>query len=115
MKKHLLSLILIMGIAVVGQSTNQLNHKKSSASISSFQVFNRFSINEVDFVINSTQNKNAQLAIYDFSGREIKTQKVQLTEGENLVLAETNNWKNGMYVAVLKTDEEIYSEKFVVE
>ncbi len=89
--------------------------KKSAPAITSFQLFNRFSINEVDVIVNSIQNKNAQFAIYDLSGREIKTQNVQLSEGENLMLVQTNDWKNGMYVAVLRTDEEIVTEKFVVE
>ncbi len=94
---------------------NQVAEKKPAPAISSFQLFNRFSINEVDVVINSAQNKNAAFAIYDLSGREIKTQNVQLSEGENLVLVQTNDWKNGVYVAVLRTDEELFSEKFVVE
>lgn len=81
----------------------------------SFTLTNRFAINEVYIEVNAFNNANALLSIYDMNGKEIKQQKVRLTEGKNIAIVQTNGWNKGFYVTTLKTDEAFFTEKFFVE
>ncbi|HNR19591.1 MAG TPA: DNRLRE domain-containing protein [Bacteroidia bacterium] len=101
--------------AIQSNDEDNLQRPLTSAQNYSFTLANRFSINEVYVEVNAFKNANALLAIYDMSGKEIKQQKLRLTEGKNIAIVQTNDWNKGLYVAILKTDEAFFTEKFFIE
>ncbi|RZK73214.1 MAG: T9SS type A sorting domain-containing protein, partial [Pedobacter sp.] len=68
--------------------------------------------NSVRLSINSLTNENAAIEIYNLSGQCLVSEKLRLTEGANQLTIPVQLGK-GVYVAVLKTNEDQYKTKFI--
>lgn len=76
--------------------------------------FNIYAVdaNSVRLSINSLQNESAALEIYNLSGQCLLREKVRLATGANQ-LAIPAKLGSGVYVAVLKTEEDQFKTKFI--
>ncbi len=69
----------------------------------------------VNISINSADDDQAFISIYDISGREMVDQNFQLKEGKNQFSFETVSWTRGLYMVIVKSGGEMFTEKLLLE
>jgi hypothetical protein len=64
---------------------------------------------------NSTRSQVVELKIYNINGALLKTEKLNLQQGNNIMTLPTGNALNinGTYIAELNTGEEKFAVKFL--
>lgn len=67
----------------------------------------------IDFILNNTSLLNVELSIYDLTGRQMHGRNIQL--GGDQIYRLNHSYRPGLYIAVLKTDKETHTAKFIVE
>ncbi|MCC7233373.1 MAG: DNRLRE domain-containing protein [Bacteroidia bacterium] len=65
--------------------------------------------------INTHRPSMAEISIYSLSDREIFTWKGILHTGPNEIKTEVSNWPRGIYMCILRTDEEVRTMKIMIE
>jgi hypothetical protein len=58
-----------------------------------------------------TQEHNSELIIYNLLGEEIQKQEIN---DQNMLMIDTGNFNNGIYLYVLKTNNEIKEKQKVI-
>jgi hypothetical protein len=89
--------------------------RNTSSIINSFSVYPNPASQNLNINIQSKQNANAQLRIFDLSGKEMFTNDIKITKGEMLQKIDVSKFAKGIYVIQLTDEDGISIDKFVVE
>jgi hypothetical protein len=64
---------------------------------------------------NSPHDATAKILFFDMQGRSVMTMNETVKKGTNLFTVSTNeNWQPGIYTALVKINEEVFTARFVV-
>ncbi|MCX6316641.1 MAG: fibronectin type III domain-containing protein [Bacteroidetes bacterium] len=70
--------------------------------------------NELHVLFNTTDNREAGIAIYDLAGRPVLQQTVSTSTGLNNILLDVRKIPNGMYILKVKREGRVDTEKVVI-
>lgn len=95
--------------------SNVLVVRGKNADENSFKVFPSVISNTATVSVNAGKKQQAALQIVDLNGRVVSSQHVTLQEGNNnLSFNKPTNVTSGMYVAVIKVDEALQTQKIMM-
>ena len=89
--------------------------RNNSSIINSLELYPNPASQNLNINIQSKQNANAQLRIFDVSGKEMFINDIKITKGETLQKIDVSNFAKGIYVIQLTDVEGITNAKFVVK
>ncbi len=88
---------------------------RTAATAQVLKIFPNPAKEEVNISINSSTGDMAFISIYDLSGREMVDQSCQLKEGKNQLSFQTASWTRGLYMIIVKTGGEMFTERLLLE
>lgn len=92
--------------------SNTLSFRSASTGTKSFAVYPSVINTNATVQVQSLSNSIASFELVDYSGRIVYRQTVNLLQGNNSIqVSNFGNLTNGHYIAVLKTDNKIESQK----
>jgi hypothetical protein len=89
--------------------------RNNSSIINRLEIYPNPASQNLNINIQSKQNANVQLRIFDVSGKEMLTNDIKITKGETLQKIDVSNFAKGIYVIQLTDVEGITNAKFVVK
>lgn len=107
-------LVVVYSVPVVKK---ELEEPQMRAAISAdiLKIYPNPAKEAVNVSINSTNDDLAYISIYDLKGREMADQSYQLREGKNQFRFETISWTRGLYMVIVKTGGEMFTERLLLE
>ncbi len=88
----------------------------TAATDNSFKVYPSVISSTATVSVNAVRGQQATLQLVDLNGRTISQQNLNLQQGSNnLSITKPNNITSGTYLAVIKVDDSIQSQKIMIQ
>jgi hypothetical protein len=78
-----------------------------------FNVSSYGEVNQINYTVYATTSGKANVTVFDLSGKQVANIAIDLAAGNNNLKINSNNLKSGVYVAVLKAENNTLTSKFV--
>jgi hypothetical protein len=78
-----------------------------------FNVSSYGDVNQINYTVYATATGKANVSVFDLSGKQVANIAIDLAAGNNNLKINSNNLKSGVYVAVLKAENNTLTSKFV--
>jgi hypothetical protein len=78
-----------------------------------FNVSSYGDVNQINYTVYATTSVKANVSVFDLSGKQVANITIDLSAGNNNLKINSNNLKSGVYVAVLKAENNTLTSKFV--
>lgn len=96
--------------------SNILRFENDALARDAFKVFPTVTSNQVTVQVKNNSASAASLQLFDYNGRLVRTQQVQLQSGnQNFTVTNLSQLNKGNYIVVLKTGEEQFRQPIVVQ
>ena len=89
--------------------------RNNSSIINRLEIYPNPASENLNINIQSKQNANAQLRIFDVSGKEMFINDIKITKGETLQKIDVSKFAKGIYVIQLTDADGSVIGKFVVK
>ena len=84
-------------------------------TLSNMKLYPNPATDNVNILIASKENANAQLNIFHLMGQLVYSENVAVAEGNNLVRVSTSNLQAGVYMVNIKTNAGTSTQKLIVK
>ena len=84
-------------------------------TLSNMKLYPNPATDNVNILIASKENANAQLNIFNLMGQLVYSENVAVAEGNNLVRVSTSNLQAGVYMVNIKTNAGTSTQKLIVK
>ena len=61
------------------------------------------------------ENQRANIVITDLAGKTVYKAAMEIAEGENTITVQVDNLASGLYLLLLKTPNEVFTQKLQVQ
>jgi hypothetical protein len=78
-----------------------------------FNVSSYGEVNQINYTVYATATGKANVTVFDLSGKEVANTTIDLSAGNNNLKINSNNLKSGVFVAVLKAENNTLTSKFI--
>lgn len=97
------------------QYSNVLVIRAGEAVNNNFKVYPSVISSTATVSVSATKNQQATLQLIDLNGRMVSSQTMQLQQGSNnLSITKPGNITSGNYIAVIKVDDSLQSQKIMI-
>jgi len=103
------SFVLVMGNGSNPTAINELDEEVS------FSIFPNPAENSFNIALNSPMNANANLSIFDISGKLIETKLLNTVKGEQVINVDINGFQKGIYIVQLKSNNNTVTKKLTIK
>lgn len=98
------------------QYSNVLVIRAGEAVNNNFKVYPSVISSTATVSVSATKNQQATLQLIDLNGRMVSSQTMQLQQGSNnLSISKPGNITSGNYIAVIKVDDSLQSQKIMIQ